>query len=119
MHRACVWWGLEIEEFRQLAVLAFNTRIAEVGVAFQHCKFFFQFFKKHFWKKNLKKTFFHLFYSNFFNIISEKKVKIFFFHIFFSKMFFEKLNFYFSKKAKLVTFCHHLGKARVKACLDF
>ena len=29
-------------------------------------------------------------------------------------MFFEKLNFYFSKKAKLVTFCHHLGKARVK-----
>ena len=29
-------------------------------------------------------------------------------------MFFEKLNFYFSKKAKFVTFCHHLGKARVK-----
>ena len=29
------------------------------------------------------------------------------------KMFFEKLNFYFSKKAKLVTLCHHLGKARV------
>ena len=29
-------------------------------------------------------------------------------------MFFEKLIFYFSKKAKLVTFCHHLGKARVK-----
>ena len=28
-------------------------------------------------------------------------------------MFFEKLNFYFSKKAKLVTLCHHLGKARV------
>ena len=30
-------------------------------------------------------------------------------------MFFEKLNFFFSKKAKLVTLCHHLGKARVKS----
>ena len=59
-----------------------NTRIAEVGVAFQHCKFFFQFFNQ-----NLKKTFFHLFYSNFFNIISEKKVKIFFFKYFFEKCF--------------------------------
>ena len=29
-------------------------------------------------------------------------------------MFFEKLNFFFSKKAKLVTLCHHLGKAHVK-----
>ena len=34
--------------------------------------------------------------------------------IFFSKMFFEKLNYFFSKKAKLVTLCHHLGKARVE-----
>ena len=34
--------------------------------------------------------------------------------IFFSKMFFEKLNYFFSKKAKLVTLCHHLGKARVR-----
>ena len=83
-------------------------------MAFQHCKFFFSIFQKTFLEKNLKKTFFHLFYSNFFNIISEKKVKIYFFQIFFWKMFFEKLNFYFFKKAKLVTFCHHLGKARVK-----
>ena len=29
-------------------------------------------------------------------------------------MFFEKLNYFFSKKAKLVTLCHHLGKAHVK-----
>ena len=53
----------------------FLTR-ALVGVAFQHCNFFFNFSKNIFGKK-LKKTFFHLFYSNFFNIISEKKVNIF------------------------------------------
>ena len=78
--------------------------------------FFFNFSKNIFGKK-IEKTFFHLFYSNFFNIISEKKVKIFFFK-FFLKNVFEKLNFYFSKKAKLVTFCHHLGKARVKMFED-
>ena len=33
-------------------------------------------------------------------------------------MFFEKLNFYFSKKAKLVTLCHHLGKVRVNRKVD-
>ena len=86
-----------------------HSAIAEMGVAFQHCNFFFQFFKKY----NRKKIF-NLFYSNFFSIISEKEVKIFFFKIFFSKMFFEKLNYFFSIKAKLVTLCHHLGKARVK-----
>ena len=79
-------------------------------MAFQPCKFFFSIFQKTFLEKKFEKNFF----SPFFNIISEKKVKIFFFTFFFSKMFFEKLNFYFSKKAKLVTFCHHLGKARVK-----
>ena len=58
-------------------------------------------------------------FFTFFSIISEKEVNNFFFQIrygtvFFSKMFFEKLNYFFSKKAKLVTLCHHLGKARVK-----
>ena len=73
--------------------MTFNTRIAEVGVAFFYSDFF---------------------YSDFFNIISEKKVKIFFFLTFFSKMFFEKLNFYFSKKSKLCDILSQLGNARVK-----
>ena len=42
-----------------------NTRIAEVGVAFQHCTFFFQFFKKTFLEKKFE-FFFHLFHSYFF-----------------------------------------------------
>ena len=58
-----------------------------MGVAFQHCTFFFLFFEKHNWKKILKKIFFHLFYSNFLNIISEKEVKIFFFKYFFKNVF--------------------------------
>ena len=64
-------------------ILQTNTRIAEVGVAFQHCTFFFSIFQKTFLEKKLKKKLFHLFYSYFFNIISEKKVKIFIFHFFF------------------------------------
>ena len=69
------------------AHITINTRIAEVGVAFQHCTFFFSIFQKIFLEKKFEKKFFHLFYSNFFNIISEKKVKIFFFQIFFEKCF--------------------------------
>ena len=40
-------------------------------------------------------------------------MNIFFSNFFFKNVFF-KLNFYFSKKAKIVTLCHHLGKARVE-----
>ena len=68
-------------------VLLFNTRFAEMGVAFQHCTFFFSIFQKTFLEKNLKKFFFHLFYSNFFSIISEKEVKFFFSKFFFQKCF--------------------------------
>ena len=82
-------------------------RFIAMGVAFQHCNFFFNFSKNMFGKKNCSP-----FYSNFFSIISEKEVKIIFFQIFYSKMFFEKLNYIFSKKVKLVTLCHYLGKAR-------
>ena len=42
-----------------------HTRIAELGVAFQHCEFFFQFSKKHFWKKNCS-PFFHFFFQFYF-----------------------------------------------------
>ena len=38
-------------------------------------------------EKKFEKNFFHLFYSNFFNIISEKKVKIYFFQFFFQNIF--------------------------------
>ena len=87
-----------------------RARMTKVGVVFQHCTFFFSIFQKTFLEKKIEKNFVYLFYFNFFNIISEKKVKIFFFQI-----FFQKLNFYFSKKAKLATLCHHLGKAHVKS----
>ena len=49
--------------------------------------FVFNFSKNMFGKNILKKTFFHLFYSNFFSIISEKEVKHFFFKFFFQKCF--------------------------------
>ena len=49
-----------------------STRFAEMGVAFQHCNYFFSIFQKKFWKKILKKKIVHLFYSNLFSIISEK-----------------------------------------------
>ena len=52
---------------RQFDQEVLNTRIAKVGVAFQHCKFFFQFFKKHF---------FHIFFTFFtliFSILFQKK----------------------------------------------
>ena len=90
-HKACSrvrisWvWSHRRHKFK-----LFNTRFAEMGVAFQQCKFFFNF------------------NSNFFSIISEKEVKIFFL-----KTFFEKLNYFFFEKAKLVTLCHHLGKAPI------
>ena len=64
-----------------------NTRISEVGVAFQHCTFFFSIKKKTFLEKKFEKNYFHLFDSSFFNIISEKKVKIIFFLFFFQKCF--------------------------------
>ena len=35
-----------------------NTRIAEVGVAFQQCTFFFSIFQKTFLEKNFEKNFF-------------------------------------------------------------
>ena len=47
-----------------------NARIAELGVAFQHCKFFFQF------SKNISG--FEFFFHRFYNFISEKKLNIFF-----------------------------------------
>ena len=49
-----------------------NTRISEVGVAFQHCTFFFSIKKKHFWKKNLKKIIF-TFLTLVFSILFRKK----------------------------------------------
>ena len=66
----------------QNVALTRNTRIAELGVAFQQCIFFY-IFQKTFLEKKFKKMFFHLL-SNFFNFITEKKVKTFFFHIFFT-----------------------------------
>ena len=39
-------------------MMSFNTRIAEVGVAFQHCKFFFSIFQKTFFEKKIEKNFF-------------------------------------------------------------
>ena len=72
--------------FSCLSISLFNTRIAEVGVAFQHCNFFLN-LKKNIFGKKFEKKIFHLFYSNFFNIISEKKVKIYFFQIFLKNVF--------------------------------
>ena len=63
---------------------------------------FLSIFQKTFLEKNVEKKLFHLFFLNFFNFISEKKVKI----------FFEKLNF-FLKKSKLCDSLSQLGNARV------
>ena len=68
-----------------------------------------QFFKKQFWKKILKKIYFHFFFWNKTGKIIEKKVKQIFFRIF-SRIVFEKLK---KKFAELK--CHtQLGNARVK-----
>ena len=74
----CLWLFTTVQGQTKIKLtLSFELTDAEMGVAFQHCNFFFNFSKNIFGKK-LKKTFFHLFYSNFFNIISEKKVNIFY-----------------------------------------
>ena len=91
-----------------------KTRFAEMGVAFQHCKFFFNFSKKYL-EKNVGQFLFTFFTFNCFSIILEKEVNIFisyFFHIFlFQKCFFEKLIF-FSKSQT----CDTLSPSRQSAC---
>ena len=77
--------GLVVGALKELI----NTRFAEMGVAFQHCNFFFSIFQKTSFEKNFEKKIFHLFYSNFFSIILEKEVNIFFFQFFFPKCFFK------------------------------
>ena len=56
---------------------------------------FLSIFQKTFLEKNVEKKLFHLFFLNFFNFISEKKVKIFFFSNIFFKNVFWKIELFF------------------------
>ena len=85
---------------------------------FSTANFFFSIFQKIFLEKKIEKINCFTFFPFFSNIIFFKKVKIFFFRFFFQKCFLKNLILIFQNKAKLVTLCHHLGKARVNRKVD-